>query len=291
MRPTRAARTTLIALLLGALLASAACGKKAQQSADAGGGAGAEQSSAADGVWRVLADGARVYDRLGEIRFELEHRCMDESGYPVHPTVAAGPSGWTPVSRDAPRLAPTVAEAEQDGFGPEEAYSPVAEAENPLWKDQASSYVRAYKRAYEGDDGCRATVRAAMFGNDAPEGDEPIPLPDSFSMRARWELYYAMPQVVTALTTWRACMKESVKDIGYGTVQDVRAAAEKVSAADAKLLAKATARCVDGAGWRDIHAAAWSEAMDRLVREEEPAIRGWRERLNRVLDDAEGLLR
>lgn len=282
----------MIALLLGALLLASACGKKGEGSAGAGEGAGAENTaSATDGVWRVLADGARVYDRLGEIRFELEQRCMNDRGFPVHPTLAAGPSGWTPVSRDAPRLAPTVAEAEADGFGPEDVYSPVSEAANPLWANQAPGYVESYGRAYRGEDGCKAEVRGMMFGDDAPAGDEPIPLPDSFGRQARWELYYAMPAVVTALTSWRACMKETVKDVGYDTVQDVRAAAEKLSAKAAKDLAVATAKCVDRAGWRDIHAAAWSEAMDRLVREEEPAIRGWRERLNRVLDDAEALLR
>lgn len=290
MRPIRRA---LLLLLAGALLFLAACGNKDDVGSTAGAGAGETSvppASEVDAVWRGLADGSPTYGQLGSIMLQLEQRCMTERGFPVHPTKDPDYSRWRPISREAPKLAPTVAEAEERGFSAgEQALFPVWESPNPLWTEQPASYRDDYLDAFKGGGGCRARTQVKVFG-DTADGDEPMPVPDAFGAQRAWELYYGVPSVVKAVTTWRTCMKQKSQNVGYDTPQDVESAAGRLSGKDARALAKATAECVDAVGWREVHADAWSQAVNRLVEEEADAIGTWRENLNRVLDDAEHLL-
>ncbi|MEV0649253.1 hypothetical protein AB0I28_28760 [Phytomonospora sp. NPDC050363] len=270
---------------------------------------GGYEPAAPDG-WAVLDEGTEIYVRLGHIRWELERECMEDKGFDVHPALdEAELAAWRPVDRAAPILAPSVEEARQNGLDsllpgklPPTKPDPAAGGE---FAEQDQDYRDRYYRYYYGEvdtpeasgeaaidpDSCTARVHHEMFGETAqPGGWQPMPVPATIDETASWEMYYAIPAVVTAAESWRTCVKKD----GYPSFETLGEARERAAAttgeAKRRELAVTVATCVDASGWREVHTASWETAVDRLVTEQLPQIRSWRADLAGILDNAETLV-
>lgn len=284
-----------LALLLAALLLLSACGS--DEAPD-------EPEPVPDG-WAVLDEGTAIYVRLGHIRWELERKCMEDEGFDVHPVHDEQRlADWRPVDREPPVLAPSIEEARQVGLVTPDPLLPAPAPTDPFnleSQDYRDRYIDAYTgdplAAFDGSYGvpeegsCVARVHQDMFG-EAPASAawQPIPVPIAFDWSARWAMYYAIPAVVTAAASWRACL-EGKGHKAFETIDDARDAWGRITGDQKRRdFAVDVATCVDAAGWREIHTESWRAAVDRLVTEQLPQIRSWRADLARVVDDAEDLL-
>ncbi|MFD0556666.1 hypothetical protein FB566_1911 [Stackebrandtia endophytica] len=112
----------------------------------------------ADPLQAALYEAADLFDELVDVYYRVMISCMEGRGYEVHsPSLYSGAMQWS-VDADLPENPPgyadipTVAEADENGFGVGQRFEPSARYQDTAFADMPFEYQDAYYRDLYGDD-------------------------------------------------------------------------------------------------------------------------------------------
>ncbi|GLZ77076.1 hypothetical protein Afil01_18830 [Actinorhabdospora filicis] len=235
----------------------------------------------------VVQSAFLLEDKVISVAVAMEHKCMEQRGFDVHPDNSGG-SDYI--------LVPAVDEANRTGFGAGER-----SGNGVAFEARPEAYQRSYKKALAGyedwdygsdqpltDDSCLGRTNVAVWGTK-----EGVSRPLAFDPDLQQTIYGEDPALVAAYAAWRVCMKSKGDYPDFKTMDDVeRYAAELYLDEDAEYdeasareirVAVDASTCASGAGLRDAYTAARDKVRRELYHEFLPDILAWRAQLAAAL--------